>query len=328
MISRRNKIILVLVLILASSFAGYQALSSTKVTKCDAPPVVYLITKSMDSNFFKSVFAGASAASAEYNIDLYHRGPDNEEYYAAQNEMIQEAINVHADAIIISAVDYEANAAAVNKAADEGIEIVVIDSDVKSNRVACRIGTDNYQAGCIAAKAAVNEANDEYNIGIINFDRITENGRSREQGFREAIEKCPNAQIAKSVNIPSTVSGAARATKNMLEENPKINVLVAFNEILSIGAGDAIEELGMQNSTKVIAFDSNVACIDHLEKGNIDALIVQNPYAMGYLAVETVESLLSDKEVEEEINTTVTLITKENMYTEECQKILFAFSQN
>lgn len=326
--NKKMKVLLIVTLILASIFICYQAVSSSEPTKEDKPPVVYLITKSMDSNFFKSVFAGASAASAEYNIDLYHRGPENEESYVAQNEMIHEAIKNKADAIIISAVDYEANAAAVDEAANQGVEIVVIDSDVKSDRVACRIGTDNYQAGCIAAKAATDSEYDQYNVGIINFDRITENGRSREQGFREALAQYPNTEIVDSDNIPSSVRGAAEKTKEMLQNNPKMNVLVAFNEILSIGAGNAIEEMGVEDSTTLIAFDSNVACIDHLEKGNIDALIVQNPFAMGYLAVETVDSLLSGKEVEKEINTTVTLITKENMYTEECQKILFAFSEN
>lgn len=291
-------------------------------------PKIYLITKSKNSNFWKSVYAGASAASAEYNLDLFHEGPDNEEDYITQNKMIDQAVQDKAEAIVLSAVDYEANAKAVERAAKAGVKIVVIDSDVRSDCVKCRIGTDNYEAGRIAARAAIKAAGENCKIGILNFDKITENGQSREKGFRETLAQYKDVKVVDAVNIASSSQLAKEETKKMLERNPDIDVLVAFNEILSVGAGEAIEETSSQDQTTVVAFDSNVSCIDHLEAGNIDALVVQNPYAMGYLAVETVDHILSEKKIQKNIDTSVTLITKENMYDEEYQKILFAFGEN
>lgn len=61
------------------------------------------------------------------------------------------------------------------------MKIVVIDSDVNSKEVSCRIGTDNYEAGCLAGKAALDMDEEEINIGIVNFDATTENGQSREK---------------------------------------------------------------------------------------------------------------------------------------------------
>ena len=63
---------------------------------------IYLITKSTSTEFWRSVFAGANAARAEYNVNLVIRGPDTEENYAGQNMYIQEAIRNHADAIVFS----------------------------------------------------------------------------------------------------------------------------------------------------------------------------------------------------------------------------------
>ena len=82
----------------------------------------------------------------------------------------------------------------------------------------------------------------------------------------------------------------------------------------------------LYEKSTVVAFDSNVVCVDMLEKGEIDALIVQNPYAMGYLGVETAYQVMNGAKIEETIIDTATkLVTKENMYTEECQRMLFLF---
>ena len=286
---------------------------------------VYLIAKSTDSSFWNSVYAGASAASTEYNMNLIFEGPENEEDYITQNEMIRNAVKEKADVLIISAVDYQKNAKMINQAAKKGIDVIVIDSDVNSEKVKCRIGTDNYQAGCKAAEAALWSKKEKLNIGIVNFDRITENGQSREKGFRESVVKDERVKVVDSVNIPSSIETAKEETKKMMSDHPEINTIVAFNEIISLGAAQAIEEMGIQDLTTVVAFDSHVSCIDFLETGVIDALIVQNPYAMGYLAVENAYKLLNGKNNIEDINTSVTIITKENMYSEEGQRILFDF---
>jgi len=114
---------------------------------------VAVIAKSTTSAFWKSVFAGANAASTEYNLTLTVEGPENEEDYQTQNEMIRRAAADGAEVIVFSAVDYQANAEAINEAAGSGVKIVIIDSDVDSSLVSCRISTDNFQAGRMAGKA-------------------------------------------------------------------------------------------------------------------------------------------------------------------------------
>lgn len=289
---------------------------------------VTLIAKSTESAFWRSVFSGASAAATEYHMELITEGPGNEEDYQTQNQMIEKAVAEGTDAIVFSAIDFEENAAAINKAAKQGVEIIVIDSDVNSKNVECRIGTDNYKAGQMAGRAAVSGTQPNLYIGVVNFDEITENGQSREKGMCEIIKKDGRAVVVDTVNAKSTIESAKDETKKMLERHPEINVLVTFNEWTSLGVGYAIRELGAGDRIDVIAFDSNVVSVDMLETGEVDALIVQNPYAMGYLGVENAYKILNGYEIEEaEINTASRLVTKENMYSEECQRILFTFDE-
>lgn len=288
--------------------------------------MVALIAKSTESAFWKSVFSGADTAATEYNLSVTHTGPANEEDYETQNEMIRQAIADGVEIIIFSAVDYNANAEAINEAIAKGIRVIVIDSDVKSDLVSCRISTDNITAGKMMGETVRNYSYDSMKIGIVNFDKNSANGQEREQGFRQTVAGDSRIEIVSTVNVISTEEDARKGTIKMLAEHPEINVIVTFNEWTSLGVGNAIRQLELGESTTVLAFDSNIVSVSLLETGEVDGLIVQNPYAMGYLGVEYAYFLLNNIALPStKIDTATTLVTKENMFSDECQKVLFTF---
>lgn len=288
---------------------------------------IYLITKSTSTEFWRSVFAGANAARAEYNVNLVIRGPDTEENYAGQNMYIQEAIRNHADAIVFSAISYTENAAAIDEAAEAGIKIVVIDSDVNSSRVSARIGTDNIQAGRITAAAALDTDEQHLSVGIVNFAQFSRNGEEREIGLREQLEKDPRVEEICTVNSLTDHDAARESATELLWEHPEINILIGLNEPLGVGVAEASEELKLKDRVRVISFDSNIRCIELLRHGDVSALIVQNPYAMGYLGVETAWKILEGQSFRPDqlIDTATSIITQENMFSVEGQKALFSF---
>lgn len=291
---------------------------------------VVFLTKSMNSAFWQSAYAGAGAASAEYNLDLVCEGPegDGEEDYETQNEMIDQAIRDEVDALLFSAIDFKKNAEAIDRAAAAGMKIVVVDSPVNSDAVECYIGTDNYEAGCMAGEEVLGNPAEKLNIGIVNFDKSTENGQLREEGFRDTVRQDSRVNITASINVKSTITDAKEGTERMLLDNPQINVIVTFNEWTTLGVGDAVEHLGIGKCTQVVAFDNNVKSVGMLEKGNIDALVVQNPYAMGYLGIEQLYTLLNGQKPEKkETATSSILVTRENMYDDKSQRALFSFEE-
>ena len=282
---------------------------------------VAMIVKSTESAFFKSVFAGARAAATEYNLNVTFNGPESEEDYVTQNEMVRQAMEDGVDVIVFSAVDYNANAEIIGQAAQRGIKIVVIDSDVNSSMVSCRIGTNNLQAGVKAAEAALAVGEDELYIGIVNYDVNSANGQQRELGFRQTVEQDPRVKDITTINVLSTTEDARAGAKEMLLSDSRINVVVTFNEWTSLGVGWAIRDLDRGDRTQVVAFDSNVVSVGMLETGEVDALIVQNPYAMGYLGVETAANLINGQTGGPSvIDTATTIVTRENMYERESQK--------
>ncbi len=116
-------LLIVAVMILRAAFSGSMGFSGGEP---EEKYKVAMIVKSTKSAFFQSVFAGAGVAATEYNIELTTEGPETEEDYEMQNALIDQAVQDGADAIVISAVDFEENKAAVDRAAGKGLPVVVI----------------------------------------------------------------------------------------------------------------------------------------------------------------------------------------------------------
>lgn len=206
---------------------------------------VWFIAKSTNTEFWKSAFAGANAAKSEYNVDLTICGPETEEDYEEQNRLIDEAVAAGADAIVYSAISYTKNAEAITRAAKQGLKIAVIDSDVDSDGVGVRIGTDNVEAGRMAGRAALQTDWDSLTVGIVNFDLGSRNGQERESGFREALAGDPRVKDIYTINVNADATTAQVRTVQLLVEHPEINVIVGFNEPIAVGAAMAVHSLGL-----------------------------------------------------------------------------------
>ena len=290
---------------------------------------VAIVAKSTRTEFWLSVFAGAQAAAAEYNVELDISGPETEEDYETQNRMVAEAVDAGAEALVFSAIDYENNAAAIDAAAAAGVRIVAIDSNVDSAAVQTYIGTDNYAAGQMAAQAALDAVDGELTVGIVNYDISSANGQERERGARDLFEASGRAQVAARINTLAEAGRAQADTEELLRAHPDINVLLAFNEPTSVGAAAAVAAQELSDTVFLVGFDSNLATVEGLQNGSVDALIVQNPYAMGYLGVESAYRLLSGQggSLAPTVDTATSIVDLENLFTMDSQKALFAFEQ-
>ena len=297
-------------------------------SKTDSKEYIAVIAKAVNSDFWHNVNNGVLSAATEYNVTVTFEGPENEENYYAQNSLIEDAVKNGADAIVLSAIDYNNSVATVNAAVREGVKVIAIDSDVNSDAVSLFIGTDNIAAGKEAGKAAVDgfSADSEIIIGLVNYNANTDNGNQREKGFREYIGTVSNARIAASVTAESNEKSATAAAEKLLKQNPRINVIVGFNEWMTLGVGNAVKNLGLSKKVRSVGFDSNLISVGMLETGEMDALIVQNPFAIGYLGIEKAAALISGESLpSREIYTDVTTVTKENIFDNDIQKILFRF---
>ena len=296
----------------------------------DAPTSRYkvaLIAKSTGLEFWNAVFTGAQAAATEYNIDLVVTAPENEEDFEGQNTLIENAVEEGAKAIIFSAIDYEANAAAIDAAAQAGVLIINIDSQVNSDHVSAYIGVDNYGAGRMAAQSALDGVSGQLRVGLVNYEVNGANGRDRAAGACDAFQENGRAEVIATVQTHPNSEDARRDVLEMLRDHPEINVLVALNEPIGVGTARAVHQMQRADDLWLVAFDSNGETVDALQNGAVDALIVQNSYSMGYFGVQSAYKMLAGQGSSVETNNVAAaaVVTRDNMFAMDNQRELFLF---
>ena len=166
-------------------------------------------------------------------------------------------------------------------------------------------------------------------VGIVNYDVSSANGQEREQGAVEAFQQSGRVDGITVINTLAEPGRPRRTRRHCFWKHPDLNVILAFNEPTSVGAANAVRSLEAADRVFLVGFDSNVSTIDGLQDGTVDALVVQNPYAMGYLGVESACRLLGGQgtDLEKTVDTATRIVNRDNMFTMDSQKVLFAFEQ-
>jgi ribose transport system substrate-binding protein len=111
-------------------------------------------------------------------------------------------------------------------------------------------------------------------------------------------------------------------TEDILTAQKNLSGIFAANEAGAIGVAQALKSKNMVGKVKVVGFDAAENEIEELKSGVINALIVQDPYKMGYLGVKSAVDAKNGKTIEKKIDTGVYIITKENLNSPEIQKLL------
>lgn len=290
---------------------------------------ITLVAKSETSNFWLTCFQGARAAEAEYNnLSLRIVAPDVEWDFETQNAYIEEAVNSGSNAIVFSACDQSKSTGAVEAALDSGVPVITIDSDVDTDRSITFIGMDNFEAGRQAAKSVIENVGESAGVAIVSFEESSGNGTQRVEGFLDYMGNFPEIKILDTFYAYSDYDIAQNIASEMMEKyGDELKAIATFNELTTVGVGRAVAATGDPGSICVVGFDNNLESIQMMEKGYINSLIIQNPFAMGYLGVQQAIAEIEGAGVLENVDTGTVIATRDNMYTAEMEKLLFPFSE-
>lgn len=283
---------------------------------------VAVIPKGLAHQFWLTVKAGAETAGDDLGADIIWQGPAKETEIAKQINIVQDMINRGVDAIVLAACDENALIQTVQQAIDRGITVVTMDSGIKSDIPASFVATDNIAAARDGAHALAELIGGAGKVGVIPFVRGAATSEWREQGFKEGIAEYPDIEIAATLPCDSDVAKAMNITTDMLTSHPDLKGIFAANEAAAIGAAQALRAADKAGEVKLVAFDAAEEEIHALKEGVIQALIVQDPFRMGYEGVRIALAARAGETVESRIDTGVTIVTMDNFNDEAVQKLL------
>ena len=294
--------------------------------KTKGPVRLVYIPKVIDdkNDFWKFLLEGVQMAAEESGAEVTIMAGKNETDVQGQIVKIREAISMQPDAILLSPISYTTVTKAVREIKEAGIRLVLVDSTLDEEIQDAAVCTDNVHAGEKMGEIFQKIKPERPVIGLVLHVEGSSTAIEREAGFRNAIGEYADC-IVDTVYTDSDYEKGYEVTSQMLLEHPDINVVVGGNEYSAVGAARAVRDLGLGSQIQMIGFDSSIEELQMLEEGLFQAVVVQKPFNMGYLGVETAIRLLHGEDTEAYVDSGSEIITKENMYEEENQKLLFPF---
>lgn len=290
---------------------------------------IAVIPKGTTHEFWKSIHAGAVKASRELGVEVIWKGPLKEDDREAQISVVENFISAGVSGIVLAPLDETALVLPVSNAKRVGIPVVVIDSGLKGSDYISYIATNNKLGGELAGRRLAELLNGKGRVILLRYQEGSASTNLRESGFLEVMQQHPGIEVVSSNQYAgATTETAYRVSENLLapyktaDGRLTIDGIFCPNESSTFGMLRALQDANLAGKVRFIGFDSSVKLVEALEKGELDGLILQNPFKMGYLGVKTMVAFLQNEPYENYIDTGVTLVTRENMNQPEIRELI------
>lgn len=287
---------------------------------------IAVIPKSNAALFWKSIHAGAKLGSVALgNVEVVWKVP-LEESTLSQISVVDQCIAEGVSAIVLAPLEKDSLAVPVAKAMKKKIPVLIFDSALKGTAgkdYISFVGIDNKKAGSLAGERLANLTGGKGRLVML---RVTANQASifeREKGFLEVVTKYKSIRIAeKSLQAGATADDAVNVCLAMADKLEEADGIFCSYEQSTIAMLRALRKLGLAGKVKFIGFDTPPDAVEAVRKGEISALVAQDPARVGYLSVKAAVDHLRGKKIDLTIDAGVQIVTRENLNSPEIQKLL------
>ena len=279
---------------------------------------IAVVPKGTTHEFWKAVHAGAVKAGKELNAEILWNGPLKEDDLKGQIDIVQSFTTQGVSGIVLAPLNDKALQKSVKDATNSKVPVLVFDSDLQGSDHVAFVATDNLAAGKMAGEEMARLLGDKGNVVELRYQVGSASTSNRENGFLDAIK----AHGGITVTSENQYGGATTETANEKSESllaaqkageNGVQGIFCPNESTTFGMLLALRKTGLNGKIKFIGFDSSDKLIEGLAAGDLDALVLQDPFGMGYTAVKTLVDHIQGKTIEKRIDTGAKLLKKDNM---------------
>lgn len=260
------------------------------VTGCSSeePDVtVGLITKQEANPYWVTMREVAEATARDENVELLTATGTSDVDVDGQIEALRDMTEQGADGILIAPTDSKALVPAIEEARAAGVTVIAVDTPTDpEDAVDALFATDNREAGELIGRyagAKVEELGLTPRIAILDLAPGIASGEQRRAGFLSGfgIEE-GDPQIVGSIDTEGDRVKGEEAMRELLVQDPEINVVYAVNEPAALGAVAALDEAGVgQDDVVLVTVDGGCEAIKNaVRPGDIDATAQQYPENM------------------------------------------------
>ncbi len=306
--------------LLALSFAG----CGSENQAAEGSYRVAVIPKGMTHEFWKTVQAGALAAGDELGVEVVWDGPAKESDRAEQIKIVEKSTG-RVDGIAIAPLDAEALVKPLKAAHERDVPVLIFDSGIRGwEDYVSFVATDNFAGGEMAAEELARLLGGEGEVLMLRYAVGHESTTKREEGFLKKIAEYPDIEVVSSDQYGGEEKQACKeAAERLMVRHTDVAGCFAPCEPVTIGLMEAIDGVGRSGDIKLVGFDASEVLVNGLDEGRIDALMLQDPYRMGELAVKELVAHLNGDAIDKRVDTGCTVVTKANMQEPEVHRLLY-----
>ena len=309
-----------------SQFSSAQAATAVAQTK----PTIPIIVKDKTSLYWQAILAGARKAGGDLGVNVIELGADSETDVDGQIAILANAAASTPAAIVIAPAQFAALGKPIDDAAKKA-KIIGIDSDADSSAFTSVLRTDNVRAGSLAADILADAikrsyADAEGDVAIITSLSGVASLDQRAKGFTDQVKTKYGA-----LDIVAHKVGDGRATTgfnimlDLIADYPELRGVFVSDLVMAKAAAQAVAEKKTNKEGDLInfvGFDSDNSLVQLLQDGTVAALVVQDPFRMGYDGIKTALAAARGEQVPTNVDTGANLITKANMNSARSQELL------
>ncbi len=309
-----NKRALSLFLLLAASCTAGEESGRLKIA---------VIPKGTSHEYWKSVHAGAEAAAQELDVEVLWKGPLIESDRNAQIQVVEDFVTRGVDGIVLMPLDRVALVRPAREAQQSGVPVIIADSDLDWDGRLSFVATDNERGGEMGGEQLAELLGGEGKVILMRYLENSASTTRREEGFLKAMAANPGIEIVSSNQYAGpTIEGAQQTAENLLNAFAEVDGIFCPCEPAAYGMMRAIQDAGRKDEIKFVGFDGSEKLVAGLKEGQVDALVLQSPVAIGDLSVRAMVKHLRGESVEGRIDTGVVIATQENMSSPAIQALL------
>lgn len=278
-------------------------------------PTVALVVKTLNNQFFIDMEAGAKAAADSLGIDLVVQAPEREIDVERQMQIVENLIQRNVKVLLLVPNGSKEIVPAVLKANAAKIPVVAVDTRIDGPTLAAAgatvasfIGSDNEDGGRMAGVYLVEKLGGTAQVAVLEGVPGHETADARLRGFRAALASVAGMKIVASQPANMERDQAFNVTQNILQSNPGITALFACNDVMALGALEAIAAAKRTGSITVVGFDAQDDARAAIAEHRMGATIAQNPREMGRMALITASRLLRGERVPAEQPVAISLV--------------------
>ena len=282
-----------------------------------------VVPKATGLIFWQSVHAGTIAGGLDADVEVVWQGPATETEFARQITIVDSMINSRVDGIVVAPTDATALISVVERAQAAGIPVVIFDSGINTDNYVSFVATDNYQGGVLGARQMAELLDGSGQVALVRMVPGSHSTNSRENGFKDTLAKeFPGIEVVAEDYCMADHAKALEIAENFLTAHPDLDGIFGSTEPATVGPARAIRGRNLSGRVRLVGFDYGDTIERDLEDGVVDAVVVQDPFRIGYIAVQTVVSRLNGNTPPKRIDTPIRVISAADLADPEVDAFL------